>query len=778
MDTTDRSDSKLPAPFPVASSPSLLPRPALNRDFTIAQAPPQIDSRVIIRGLARYWWRILLLWVVVSAPVAYLISATVKPTYEAISRIRVEPTQPSLFEAMHGGLGPDPRSYQPYLQTQVTLLQSNQVLNKAIMKPSVANLPFIARSEDAKTDLREKMDVEIEPDTYFIKVGLESKNPAEAAEIVNAVVSCYLEENLRYTASRDLTLKASLEEQVARLGDQITRKKGELKDLHQKGTVQITKPPLNLSTSKNDDEGMSEPTVTSVGQQQIDTMIGHLVQIDIALLTAQAELKARLEAQKGQQESDLQAQPDDNELEDRVKEAFYDDPDVKALSSEMKKIEDEVNRNKGVIRRGGDRALQAAKGELAKLNKEWTELWETKSAELRKRLRITTSGRSPADTIGELRYKIKMLGEEKTGYKKMYEQMKGEQKTTNDDSFQFAYAQQELTSLISREEQVKRNLAQLEFQSRQEHYRVALVDTAEVPKVPSNDKRLKYMATAPVGVLFVVLGLFLLLEIKAGRVADPDALSTRVRSEVYGLPPLPTSRALRRRNEPSVDDQIERFIQRLDHLRFAVCGNSVQTGKGRCVLITSAIEREGKTTLAAQLAARCGTAGMSTLLIDADLRRGALCRVLDVPDGLGLSDVLKDESAAQDVVVPVQGGTFNLLRAGTPIRDNIALLQDHRFGMLIAQLRQLYDLIIIDSPPVLPVPDALILGQWTDGAVLAARYDISKFPQVERARRHLDSAGVAVLGTVINGMRHSDSYYGRYTYSRQRSSETDSSNTS
>ena len=89
-------------------------------------------------------------------------------------------------------------------------------------------------------------------------------------------------------------------------------------------------------------------------------------------------------------------------------------------------------------------------------------------------------------------------------------------------------------------------------------------------------------------------------------------------------------------------------------------------------------------------------------------------------------------------------------------------------GLLITQLRQLYDLIIIDSPPVLPVPDALILGRWADGAVLAARYDISRFPQVERARRQLDNAGIAIMGTVINGMRNADSYYGRYNYRRRQ----------
>jgi capsular exopolysaccharide synthesis family protein len=266
-----------------------------------------------------------------------------------------------------------------------------------------------------------------------------------------------------------------------------------------------------------------------------------------------------------------------------------------------------------------------------------------------------------------------------------------------------------------------------------------------------------------------MLGLFLLLEVKAERVADPEALSSRTHSEVFALPPLPTSRSIRRRNLLDPDDQIEQFIQRLDHLRFAVCGIPAELEKGRCVLITSAIGGEGKTTLGAQLAARCGKAGMSTLLIDADLRRTSLCALLDVPEGPGLSDaLLHDDPPPSELVIPVQGGTFHLLPAGTPVQDTSRVLQSRKLGLLIGQFRQLYDLVIIDSPPVLPVPDALIIGRWVDGAVLAVRYDISRFPQVERARRQLDGAGIVVLGTVINGMRHSDSYYGRYSYSRRR----------
>ena len=149
--------------------------------------------------------------------------------------------------------------------------------------------------------------------------------------------------------------------------------------------------------------------------------------------------------------------------------------------------------------------------------------------------------------------------------------------------------------------------------------------------------------------------------------------------------------------------------------------------------------------------------------------------LLDVPEGPGLSDALiQDDPAATDLVIPVQGGTFHLLPAGTPTPDASRVLQNRKLGLLVTQFRQIYDLVIIDSPPVLPVPDALILGRWADGAVLAVRYDISRFPQVERARRQLDCAGICVLGTVINGMRNSDSYYGGYSYSRRPAPQADS----
>ena len=211
------------------------------------------------------------------------------------------------------------------------------------------------------------------------------------------------------------------------------------------------------------------------------------------------------------------------------------------------------------------------------------------------------------------------------------------------------------------------------------------LEKALEPKAPHNSKRLRFMLIAPGAVLIALIGLFLLFELKAQRVADPDILSGRVQSEVYSLPPLPAALSPRQLERPGARDEIDRFIQRLDHLRFAVCGDPGSADLGRCVLVTSAVGGEGKTNLAAQLAARCGNAGVSTLLIDADIRRASLCRLLDIAEGVGLSDLLKGEAQLSDVLLPVQGGIFDLLAAGTPVLDTSRLFQGRNFAMQLAE---------------------------------------------------------------------------------------------
>jgi polysaccharide biosynthesis transport protein len=774
MDTIDRSNTNLPARYPTASFP-VRDLPAALPSEQVATPALQINSKVILRVLGRHWWRILALWLVVSAPIAFLLYMAIQPTYEAASLLRIEPVVPDMLSPLNRNLG---EGQSPtYLRTQVGLITSAKVLNPAIADPLVLNLATIRKSLDPKTDLLEKLKVVIVPDTNLIRIALELPNPEEAATIVRAVVQSYLTQNTDYSRSANRDLTESLKQQLLKIGNDIELKRSMLKDLYKKGNVSPVKPEL---LANNDDTNGPQPSFKVASRDHVQKLIAQLDETDLELIETMSTLEVKRETHKAiQQRTEQPAEQTDKQmLLARVTEEFTRDPEVVNLKQEIEETQEHLEHLKANVRQSHDPAVVAAQKQKNKLEQEYKYLWNSKYQELVERLSMR-----PGDSaqlliaIQELEQKVETLKKKKVKLAEFFKVLEIEQKTTNDDTFEAAFLSHQVQSLQNWEEIVKGNLERLKFEASQDKYRVALVDPATASRTPSNNKRLKYIAVAPVGVLFAMLGLFLFLEIKAERVADPDALSTRVRSEVYALPPLPTARSVRKLSVSDADDQIEQFIQRLDHLRFAVCGSPAELGRGRCVLITSAIGGEGKTTLAAQLAARCGNAGMSTILIDSDFRRAALCPLLDVPEGPGLSDVLKDEAAIDEVAIPVQGGTFYLLPAGTPVQDTGRLLQSPKFGELINKLRQLYDLIIIDSPPVLPVPDALILGRWADGAVIAVRYDISRFPQVERARRQLDNAGITVLGTVINGMRHSDSYYGRYTYSRRRSSQPDSSNT-
>jgi polysaccharide biosynthesis transport protein len=775
MDTIDRSNANLPAPVSASLSLHRDLTPAL--PFDQAGTPGlQVNPRVILRGLSRHWWHILAAWLVVCVPIWFLINRFIQPTYEASSLLRIDPLAAELFSSPNKGTGESQNA--TYLKTQVAVLTSDSVLEPTVANALVSKLDMIKKSDDPKNDLRQKLKVAIIEGTNVIRVALELPNREDAITIVGAVIQAY---KTHYTdnsriANRNLT--ANMTEELVKLKDQINDKTAALKKLVTEGRVAAPRPADRLSA--NHDGNTDQPTFNKVSENHIQNMMAEMVRTDLEIIEAQSVLDVAEEAYRTRQEESQQQpvrQIDTQKLA-TIREVFKKDAEVLALTQEIAVTREHLDRLKRNVRQPHDPARVAAQTQLDKLKQDYDELWESKYPEILGRLRNPVGETQSPASIEELKQKIVSMKKAKDRQTELFKKLEVDQKSTNSDTFDATYLNYHLQSLLSREDMVKKNLEQLVFEDSREHFRVIVMDHAAAPKSPSNDKRLKYMAAAPVGVMFMMLGLFLLLEIKAERVADPDSLQTRVQSEVYALPPLPTARSIRKLSASGAADQFDQFIQRLDHLRFAVCGNPGELGNGRCVLITSAIGGEGKTTLAAQLAARCGKAGMSTLLIDSDFHRAGLCKLLDVPEGPGLSDLLKNKTTFDEVVIPIQDGTFYLLPAGTPIHDTSAsrLLQSNEFGQMTSQLRQRYDLIIIDSPPVLPVPDALILGRWADGAVIAARYDKSRFPQVERARRQLDNAGIAVLGTVINGMRSSDSYYGSYAYNRRRSNDPDSSN--
>jgi succinoglycan biosynthesis transport protein ExoP len=267
-----------------------------------------------------------------------------------------------------------------------------------------------------------------------------------------------------------------------------------------------------------------------------------------------------------------------------------------------------------------------------------------------------------------------------------------------------------------------------------------------------------------------VAALCVLVEMRSGRVSNPDDLLSRARLEVLGVvPPLPNPRAARKLmggvDETRLRRQLVEYIQSIDHLRVAICTNNTGETIRQSVLITSAFGGEGKTTLSAQLAGRCANAGLSTIVVDGDLRNPSLTRTLEAEGMPGLTNVLKGEAELEDCLVRIgEGGGFHLLPTGTAPGDPSRILEGSKLGKVFKQLREQYEIVIVDTAPVLPVPDALLLGRWVQGIVLAVRYDTSRFAMVQRAYKRLSTLKVPVLGAVVNGVRNASTTYGGYGY--------------
>src|SRR5207253_4533778 len=171
----------------------------------------------------------------------------------------------------------------------------------------------------------------------------------------------------------------------------------------------------------------------------------------------------------------------------------------------------------------------------------------------------------------------------------------------------------------------------------------------------------------------------------------------------------------------------------------------------RVVMITSANSGEGKTSLATQLAASLARAWRKTLLIDGDLRHPGIHRQFDMQLDPGFSEVLRGEAECDDVVRPTPVSRLWLISAGQCDAHATQALAQKEVRLLLERLKEQYDFIIVDSSPVLPVADALSLGQHVDAVVLSILRDVSRLPAVQTSYQRLASLGIRMLGTIVLG---------------------------
>jgi capsular exopolysaccharide synthesis family protein len=181
----------------------------------------------------------------------------------------------------------------------------------------------------------------------------------------------------------------------------------------------------------------------------------------------------------------------------------------------------------------------------------------------------------------------------------------------------------------------------------------------------------------------------------------------------------------------------------------------------RVVMVTSALEGEGKTSLSGHLSTSLAAAGRRTVLVDCDLRRPAAHRLFDVPARPGICELLRGQVELADVIQATRAPGLSIITAGAADSRSIQALARGDLQAIFDVLEAEFDFVIVDSAPVLPVADTLVVSQHVDAVIFAILQEVSRVPRVHSAYQRLSALGVRILGAVVAGTT-SETYGSRY----------------
>lgn len=213
-------------------------------------------------------------------------------------------------------------------------------------------------------------------------------------------------------------------------------------------------------------------------------------------------------------------------------------------------------------------------------------------------------------------------------------------------------------------------------------------------------------------------------------------------------------------NLPEIKDY--RLTEGLNQLKtnLAFCGKDIKV-----ITMTSSVPNEGKSSVSFDLSKTMAEGGKKILMVDADLRKSVLAAKYHI-QGIdkGLSHYLTGQAEIEDIIYETETEGFYLTVAGPLSPDPTSLLDSEQFQKFIDKVRDDYDYVIIDAPPLGVVIDAVIIGKYCDGAVLVIEQGVIKRKVVQDVIKQLKRGGVRILGAVLNKVDERIGAYGNYEY--------------
>ncbi|HBY1468557.1 TPA: polysaccharide biosynthesis tyrosine autokinase, partial [Klebsiella pneumoniae] len=315
---------------------------------------------------------------------------------------------------------------------------------------------------------------------------------------------------------------------------------------------------------------------------------------------------------------------------------------------------------------------------------------------------------------------------------------------------------------------------------------VRIIDTAITQTKPVKPKK----------ILIVLIGIFLgfatsvgivLLRVFLRRgIENPEQLE-ELGINVYASIPVSETFAKRMVQTPSwkknrnkdtygflaIENPADLAIEAIRGLRTSL-HFAMMEARNNVLMISGASPNNGKTFVSTNLAAIIAQAGKKVLLIDTDMRKGYTHKLFEVSNEYGLSDFLSGKNDLPKSVKKIKNVEFDFISRGVVPPNPAELLMHRRFGELITWASNNYDIVILDTPPILAVTDAAIIGHYAGTTLLIARFEQNTPKEIEVSYKRFEQSGVIVKGCILNGVvKKASSYYG-YGYNHYGYSYKDS----
>lgn len=197
------------------------------------------------------------------------------------------------------------------------------------------------------------------------------------------------------------------------------------------------------------------------------------------------------------------------------------------------------------------------------------------------------------------------------------------------------------------------------------------------------------------------------------------------------------------------------------NLQFSLVANNANV-----LMVTSSVPGEGKSFISSNLSAAFSMMNIKVLIVDCDMRKGRLHKIFEVSNEKGLSNLLLDEvKNYKKYVQKTKVDNVSVIPLGIVPPNPSELLNSDKFENLVNTLRDAYDLVILDTPPIGSVSDSLVIAKYVDEAIIVTSYKQTPMEDLNETKKALEATGVKIAGIVLNNMeykKHSKYYYNKY----------------